>query len=560
MKRLGSSVSKVVTHKVMMAMVEITVNVTGQCVAPQVRGELVAGMVGVPVTFTFDSQWDGLEITAVFRNTGTARDVALDNSGRTTVPWEVLQQAYTKLEVGVEGRRMDGTVVIPTTWAVVADVLPGARVSGNPAAEPTPTQYDRLLGEIRRVEDSVPGWAKEPEKPRYTAQEVGALSQDDLQGAVDTVLQQVKNSAPAIICGSAGTVIQVHDSTELLLRGLTLYGKTIQDGTPAPENPVELVSAGDSGAINAVVAGKNWIDPQSITTNGNTNIYVWRDTGKLLPAGTYTMQYVKPTDRNISGIYVRSYASPETIAVAYGQNVLTFTLAEDTRVHLDFYKDGGLPSLEADSVMLERGATATPYEPYKERQTISGHTPTGLPGIPVTSGGNYTDENGQQWICDEVDFGRGMYVKRIKRATIAKMNFEHLGSFFCCVTGDKKPGTLNLRCSHYPIEDIPPNIGDKFSRGEDNTDNIYVRDIDYTDAEAFKSALGDAVFLYELAEPIETALTNEELEQYAALHSNKPNTTVYNDAGTGMGVEYVADTKLYIDQKLAAISAAVLNG
>lgn len=64
---------------------------------------------------------------------------------------------------------------------------------------------------------------------------------------------------------------------------------------------------------------------------------------------------------------------------------------------------------------------------------------------------------------------------------------------------------------------------------------------------------------YLLETSIETPLSAEELAAYAALHSNKPNTTVYNDAGAGMKLEYVADTKLYIDQKLAAISAALLN-
>ena len=64
---------------------------------------------------------------------------------------------------------------------------------------------------------------------------------------------------------------------------------------------------------------------------------------------------------------------------------------------------------------------------------------------------------------------------------------------------------------------------------------------------------------YALDTPIETPISAEELAQYAALHSNKPNTTVYSDAGADMKLEYVADTKLYIDQKIAAISAAMLN-
>jgi hypothetical protein len=65
--------------------------------------------------------------------------------------------------------------------------------------------------------------------------------------------------------------------------------------------------------------------------------------------------------------------------------------------------------------------------------------------------------------------------------------------------------------------------------------------------------------LYVLNTPIETPLSAQELASFAALHSHKPNTTAFNDGGAGLGIAYVADTKTYIDQKLAAISAAMLN-
>lgn len=55
------------------------------------------------------------------------------------------------------------------------------------------------------------------------------------------------------------------------------------------------------------------------------------------------------------------------------------------------------------------------YEPYHNPQTLTLSTPNGLPGIPVTSGGNYTDENGQQWVCDEVDLERGVKVQRVDK-------------------------------------------------------------------------------------------------------------------------------------------------
>ena len=53
------------------------------------------------------------------------------------------------------------------------------------------------------------------------------------------------------------------------------------------------------------------------------------------------------------------------------------------------------------------------YTPYVEPQSLTLATPNGLPGVPVSKDGNYTDENGQQYICDEIDLARGKYVQRV---------------------------------------------------------------------------------------------------------------------------------------------------
>lgn len=58
--------------------------------------------------------------------------------------------------------------------------------------------------------------------------------------------------------------------------------------------------------------------------------------------------------------------------------------------------------------------SSTVYSPYRE-QLLTLPTPNGLPGIPVTSGGNYVDQSGQQWVCDEVDLERGVKVQRIDK-------------------------------------------------------------------------------------------------------------------------------------------------
>lgn len=142
------------------------------------------------------------------------------------------------------------------------------------------------------------------------------------------------------------------------------------------------------------------------------------------------------------GIYYTTYASPGTTMVS-----ITFDFEFDSILLSASNNDSNSQgkTVTYKNAMLNSGATALPWEPYTggkpspspdypqeivtagldgsigitvsdgadQSQQLSIQTPNGLPGIPVDSGGNYTDETGQQWICDEVDFERGVYVKRV---------------------------------------------------------------------------------------------------------------------------------------------------
>lgn len=48
-----------------------------------------------------------------------------------------------------------------------------------------------------------------------------------------------------------------------------------------------------------------------------------------------------------------------------------------------------------------------------ETQTVTIRIDYALRGIEVTEGGNYIDENGKMWLCDEFDVARGLYVIRL---------------------------------------------------------------------------------------------------------------------------------------------------
>lgn len=68
----------------------------------------------------------------------------------------------------------------------------------------------------------------------------------------------------------------------------------------------------------------------------------------------------------------------------------------------------------------------------------------------------------------------------------------------------------------------------------------------------------EIAIIAQLEEPIVTDLTVEEVQKLLALHTNKPNTTIWNDQDAEMQVTYVADTKSYIDKKFKELSDAIV--
>lgn len=125
---------------------EIMVKASRAEASAQVVGLLTSGMVGVQVSFDLDATWAGLRKTAVFRAGGKTYDrVNIGNS--TTVPWEVLTEPNQYLKIGLYGAADDGSVVIPTIWAVAGQILPGADPSGDESLDPSLPVWQQLLTE-----------------------------------------------------------------------------------------------------------------------------------------------------------------------------------------------------------------------------------------------------------------------------------------------------------------------------------------------------------------------------------------------------------------------------
>lgn len=283
--------------------------------------------------------------------------------------------------------------------------------------------------------------------------------------ATGDAISAVKARQNILIGTETGNPIAVDDAFSAPLCGLTVYGKSTQDGTPSPDSPVPIVSAGDGDSVAVTLSDGN---------------------GKT--------------------------------------------------------------------------------------QTLTLPTPNGLPGIPVASGGNYTDQNGQQWVCDEVDLERGVKVQRVKVKELSpddkwayrKTNSGNNNFQVRIRNADIALAGKPCFCNILPFKNVVWN---------DNTQNlpkIYANDqeitisfppnSEYSSLEAFKQLLTDvkSIIYYCLAAPIETPLTATELAAYKAITTYGPDTVVQASDGAGVKLVYQRDVNIAI-KKLEDAVASMTN-
>lgn len=356
----------------------------------------------------------------------------------------------------------------------------------------------------------------------YTEQNLTDSQQEQARSNISAADKSRQN----ILVGTeTGNTIAVDDAFSAPLCGLTVYGNSTQDGTPSPDNPVQIVSAGDSGSVIIKMMGKNLLDflhaeitkagwqgrftrDEEILTVRAINgwgafWFVSPVRGKQISVSFAYRQIDNKTDDTIQAFSIGTSDQPKNI-VSYAYSTKTpekiWTKIDCTMISKAYVgvmlrvKNEGVNeerTIEIKDFQLELGSTATVYSPYR-KQLLTLPTPNGLPGIPVTSGGSYTDQNGQQWICDEVALERGVRVQRVDKAAF------------------------------------------------DNTKTL-----------AEQNAI--------LSAPIETPLTLAEIAAYKALTAYAPDTVVQASDGTGAKLDYQRDVNIAIKKLEDTIASMTAN-
>lgn len=377
------------------------------------------------------------------------------------------------------------------------------------------------------------------------------------------VAEKADKARQNILIGSeTGNPVSASDSFSAPLCGLTVYGRSTQDGTPSPDNPVPIVSAGDSGNVAVKATGRNLLNipDGSGTARGVT---VTAKDGLISISGTATSSGYAKLDIQpfiASGVVIlsSSITSPKVKLVSETWGVIlslgTADKMSDMATRIVFIvTEGQTYNLTGVKVQLELGTTATAYSPYRE-QLFTLPTPNGLPGIPVTSGGNYTDPQGQQWICDEVDLKRGVKVQRVSAIDLSTCDITSTTEF--AVT-KRLSIRLLMHGRDYKTEALCNKLQFIVSFNKD-IPHFYV---DKTNVQAFipigakNPEEGEYIVLYALATPIETPLTPAELAAYKALTTYAPNTVVQASDGAGVKLGYQRDVNIAIKKLEDAIAS-----
>lgn len=265
--------------------------------------------------------------------------------------------------------------------------------------------------------------------------------------ATGDAISAVKARQNVLVGSETGNPVAVDDAFAAPLCGLTVYGKSTQDGTPTPDAPVPIVSAGDGGTIAVTLSDGN---------------------GKT--------------------------------------------------------------------------------------QTLTLPTPTGLPGIPVASGGNYTDPQGQQWVCDEVYFGKSAKVQRIGNGRVNTAEGEVNEQYRLALNN---PGSAGKDGSFPCFLSITPYTTwtSCVSGSSIYLKNIAKFDGSFYTAEELKALAIDVDFVYQLEIPIETPLTPDEIAAYKALTAYAPDTVVQASDGAGIKLDYQRDVNLVVKNLEDAIAS-----
>ena len=505
----------------------------------------------------------------------------------------------------------DAEKMLPGEWAVSKDArivrmcfAPGivARMATYEAFEADMVKIEAILKNVQDIQTAVKLVQVEINGKSELVAENASLAEEYMlkakeyaeQAGAFTGMQIAKRDLLGVVKGGdmaveddgslrnfkrgAGNTFAVSDTVESPFSAYKLYGKSVQDGVPTPDNPQPIVNVGEKlvdGVVTDVgiwseVCGKNLLKNTATSQTLNGVTFTVNSDGSVVANGTSTAAMAFALDTKIDNIKIGS--SYILNGCPSGGSTTTYRLIAEQKTSdnttLVTYQDIGSDKefVIRDTcaylwvgIHIQSGVTVSnltfkpmlrlasieddTYVPYVEPQN---HTLNRtLRAIPVTDPtlANYTDESGQMWVADtieEVD-GKMCLVERVchkkltKDLPMSKSTTTAIDRYLVRVDNTATPSGYAGYCSHAWLKSNSSVYFNSFRYDLNDGSTRFA--IDYaeagtTDLDTFKTFLGenDVYCGYILATPIVTELTAEEVSAIESLHSYNGVTTVMSDA------------------------------
>lgn len=422
--------------------------------------------------------------------------------------------------------------------------------------------------ELKNGKEGNPGQNATDEQVRgavdaYMAEHPVQVDTDDL------IKIAIKNEA------SGAVPVVIADSAEMGVQDIKMQGWTEQDGTPTPEAPVPIVSAGKYNEETqkyeywVKLTGANLFDITKVitysgllTNNGDGTLTVTPNPGSAGVCGEVPNTLRDFCPELISGkTYHLSADTTGTMKYIYllGTNIVWYFGRQRTITDTDlestvyFYASGINTEAVISDIMITEVEGAD-YEPYRLPQTVL-----------LTS-----DRPLTKW--DKLEKRNGVWGWEYGSAEIVfdgsddeawiRYNNANGGFYVYMINTGLKNGEFYINNFQYTPNNDYMVDGSAFFRSVYYGHNVLaIRYDSADDVDSFKSFLkqNNIIFCAQTVSETFVPLSESEQEQMNALHTYYPTTVLSNDTECEMSIKYIADTKTYIDSKIAAIQAAVVN-
>lgn len=309
--------------------------------------------------------------------------------------------------------------------------------------------------------------------------------------------------------------------------------------SPSPEYPQEIKNVGkwneetQKYKVDVKITGKNlfdmnkFIDTCNFTKNEDGTFIIDKHVERydcFIPANTIlSIEVLKVEDSSGAAALELFYEDGKSMYIGFGQvGVKTFLIQKD----VVYIKVLAYRKHEYKYIQLEKGNTATPYEPYKE-QTL-----TLTSDRPITKWDRLVEQGGQiGWL----------YRSEIITLTGDEhyVAYSDFNSFYTSIPALNRNGNTPF-CNKYVHKSIVSSNLDKvFSVGDGSYDKVWFRDMRFNlSISDFKSYLQDE---YSKGTPVEVVCTTKETEfiplpqseqnAIRALKTYYPTTVITADGG-----------------------------